>query len=175
MSSKLLLCPHCFNENQHSLRFDHNFVPTSYDDDGKQIQTPFVATYQVFVCSTCRDLSLYYLDEGDEFPRLLYPTTHLFDPCVPVSIRKNYREAKLVQDRSPNAFVVMIRRSLEALCDDRGVAQGTLRERFKSLADKQIIPPVLAEMGAALRLLGNVGAHRPSPTWVGSASGLWVS
>jgi Domain of unknown function (DUF4145) len=53
----------------------------------------------------------------------------------------------------------MIGRALEALCDDKGISSGNLYDRLKSLADKGVIPPVLTEMGSALRLLRNAGAH----------------
>ena len=53
----------------------------------------------------------------------------------------------------------LIRRALEALCDDRKVAPGTLHSRLASLANKGEIPPVLVEITSVLRTLGNSGAH----------------
>ena len=155
--SNLLLCPHCSNENHHELLVNHNLVPPSYDSDGKPTEGPS-ATYQVFKCSTCKDISVYFAFDGDP-PQLQYPQDHLLDPCVAVSVRKIYREAKAVQNRSPDAFAIMMGRALEALCDDKGVSSNNLYESLKKLANDRIIPPVLIKMGSALRLLRNAAAH----------------
>ncbi len=87
-------------------------------------------------------------------------------------MRECYDEASRIKTLAPNAFAVQIRRALEALCDDRGATASNLQKRLESLVKKGEIPPVLAEMTAIVRLLGNVGAHpseervRPTDTWV---------
>jgi len=48
---------------------------------------------------------------------------------------------------------------LEALCSDRAAKGQSLFEKLKDLSAKAEIPPVLAEMTDALRLIGNIGAH----------------
>ena len=70
-----------------------------------------------------------------------------------------YREAKRILRIAPTAYAVQIRRSLEAICDDRGAVKGVLQKRIQDLAFKNEIPPVLAEMSEILRVLGNIGAH----------------
>ena len=81
------------------------------------------------------------------------------DESVPSAVANNYREAKAVQNVSPNAFAVLIRRALEAMCDDRGVPTGRLQQRLEQLAKRGEIPPILAEITSVLRTLGNSGAH----------------
>ncbi|MEI7730318.1 MAG: DUF4145 domain-containing protein [Verrucomicrobiota bacterium] len=71
----------------------------------------------------------------------------------------NYREAKRVQNISPNAFAVLLRRALEALCDDRGLASDSLARRLKELSNRGEIPSKLSEISTILRELGNTGAH----------------
>jgi hypothetical protein len=94
------------------------------------------------------------------------------DPCIPVSVRRIYRKAKAVQNRSPDAFAIMMGRALEALCEDKGVSSPKLYESLKKLANDRIIPPVLVKMGSALRLLRNAAAHHTNQeitvpeTWV---------
>jgi hypothetical protein len=68
-------------------------------------------------------------------------------------------EAAQIQNIAPNAYAVMLRRALEALCDDREIEDGVLQVRLAALARRGEIPPVLAEMTAVLRVLGNAGAH----------------
>jgi hypothetical protein len=90
---------------------------------------------------------------------LQFPAGLNLDPCVPEVVASNYREAKRVQNTSPNAFAVLLRRSLEALCDDRGVSRGNLAARLRELAREGEIPGKLAEISSVLRELGNAGAH----------------
>jgi Domain of unknown function (DUF4145) len=74
-------------------------------------------------------------------------------------VRFSYQEALRLKAVSPNAFAIQIRRCLEALCDDRGASKGRLEKRLKELSFKGEIPPILAQITNALRLVGNVGAH----------------
>ncbi len=65
----------------------------------------------------------------------------------------------------------MIRRALEAICDDRGIEKGSLVQRLRQLAERGEVPPLLAEVSDTLRILGNLGAHSsdmsvtPPDTW----------
>jgi hypothetical protein len=83
-----------------------------------------------------------------------------------------YAEAIRIKRNAPNAFAVMLRRALEAVCDDRGVEGGVLARRLKILADRGEMPPLLAEVSDVVRILGNMGAHAsemsvtPPDTWV---------
>ncbi|HWA28858.1 MAG TPA: DUF4145 domain-containing protein [Lacunisphaera sp.] len=100
------------------------------------------------------------VDETDEEPQLCYPDSGILDSSVPLAVRKNYIEAKSVQKKSPNAFALLVRRALEAICDDKGVASNKpLKQRLDSMAAQGIIPPTLAEVTGILRILGNAGAH----------------
>lgn len=90
---------------------------------------------------------------------MVFPADVELDRVIPEVVAKNYRESKRVQKVSPNAFAVLIRRALEALCDDRKIAPGKLYDRLKALAQKGEIPPVLVEITSVLRTLGNSGAH----------------
>ena len=95
---------------------------------------------------------------------LRYPKGDILDKSVPSSVSANYREAKRVQKVSPNGFAVLIRRTLEALCNDRDVPAGRLQKRLETLAQLGEIPPVLAEITSVLRTLGNSGGSSTC-TW----------
>jgi hypothetical protein len=64
-----------------------------------------------------------------------------------------------VKKTSPPAFALLIRRALEALCDDRKAIPGGLDRRLKDLAFRGEIPPTLAEMVDVIRVLANKSAH----------------
>ena len=57
------------------------------------------------------------------------------------------------------ASSIMIRKSLDLLCIDRGATSANLKQRIKSLGDKVLIPKELLEGMDDLRLLGNDAAH----------------
>lgn len=164
--SDLKVCPHCGNETPHKLLFNHVYQPRFYNSDGSLNQYPSPDYwYQVFECSTCHDISLYgFMDVDGDCGKssLMFPKGDDLDESVPHCISSIYKEAKRVQEISPNAFSVLIRRSLEAICDDRGVSSGRLQRRLEELSNRGEIPPVLAEMTSILRLLGNSGAHNTS-------------
>jgi len=105
-------------------------------------------------------LSIYEAHDFDsDDPTLVFPSNVDLDASIPEIVASNYRESKRVQKVSPNSFAVLIRRALEALCDDRGVSSGTLQARLAKLSEKGEIPPVLVEVTDVLRTLGNSGAH----------------
>ncbi|MBM4053348.1 MAG: DUF4145 domain-containing protein [Planctomycetes bacterium] len=159
MSDPVFVCPHCGNKTPHKSVFSHSYVGDWYGSDGTLAEDPPTSHYSGYSCATCGDLSIYESHDYDAGEELVFPSDVHLDPSIPEIVASNYRESKRVQKVSPNAFAVLIRRSLEALCDDRGVAQGTLHARLKSLAEKGEIPPVLVEVTDVLRTLGNSGAH----------------
>jgi hypothetical protein len=90
---------------------------------------------------------------------LLYPSKVELDESVPDTVKSSYDEALRISNIAPNAFAVMLRKALEAICIDRGVTQGNLHSRLQELARRGELPATLAEMTSILRILGNVGAH----------------
>jgi hypothetical protein len=57
------------------------------------------------------------------------------------------------------AAAIMVRKSLEALCDERGAGGKNLVERISNLGTAVILPPQLLEGLDHIRLLGNDAAH----------------
>ena len=160
------LCPHCGNTTPHVILFECSAPQTWYGSDGQpknDAGDPY-SDYMLLQCQTCRDVSLYSklsIHNWNE-PKLEYPIGFDLDSCIPAEVASNYQEAKRVQNVSPNAFAVLLRRALEALCNDRGVPGGNLAARLKQLATKGEIPGNLAEISSVLRELGNAGAHHTS-------------
>lgn len=159
---KTLICPHCGNKTPHSVVFTHSYIGGWYGADGKETSNPPTSYYTGYACSTCNDLSIYEnhdYQDWDEESILAFPESASMDESIPQSIKEIYEEAKRIQKISPNAYAVLIRRALEALCDDREAPKGKLHVRLQKLVDNGEIPPVLAEVTTALRELGNSGAH----------------
>lgn len=57
------------------------------------------------------------------------------------------------------AAAIMVRKTLEELCRDRGATGPNLKERIKQLGTKVILPKELLDSLDDLRLLGNDAAH----------------
>jgi len=57
------------------------------------------------------------------------------------------------------AAALMVRRTLEEICEDRGAAGDNLKKRIEALGSKITLPKELIESLDQLRLLGNDAAH----------------
>jgi Domain of unknown function (DUF4145) len=157
------LCPHCGNVTPQASVLERQVPMQSYGKDGAPLPDGVgpAVDYLLLECQTCKDLSLYAKFEYQEWEegRLEYPSRYDLHPCIPPTVAENYREAKRVQRVSPNAFAVLLRRALEAVCNDRGVSTGPLVRRLKELSNRGEIPGKLSDISTVLRELGNAGAH----------------
>jgi hypothetical protein len=171
MSSREIVayCPHCGNEAPQRLLLSHNYEKGGwYSEDGELADMAAPSLYHIRECCTCHDLLLYHelgadhAESSADDVDLVYPQPKDLDLSVPSSVRACYAEAARIQEIAPNAYAVMVRRALEALCDDRGAKAGSLASRLTEIATRGEMPPTLVEMTTVLRKLGNAGAHASS-------------
>jgi hypothetical protein len=100
------------------------------------------------------------LEESDFLSgELIYPKAGFIDVVVPVSVARIYEEAYRIKETAPNAYVVMIRKGLEAVADDQRVSGRTLQQKILKLSQNGIVPKALAEATDLIREIGNIGAH----------------
>jgi hypothetical protein len=157
-------CPHCGNRAPQRIVFEHTYRDTWYGDDGKEIPHDEGPDSEaiVCICETCNGVLVYdgvtYSDSG-HWPELMYPRNTSLPSSVPGAVRRIYGEAAIVKQNAPNAFAIMVRKGLEAICDDRAAPEGSLAVRLKYLVEKGEMPPVLAELTDVLRVVGNAAAH----------------
>lgn len=79
---------------------------------------------------------------------------------IPATVQSALEEA--IKCHAQSCFVasaIMVRKTLEELCRDRGAAGGNLKERIKALGTKVVLPQELLDGLDDLRLLGNDAAH----------------
>src|SRR5574341_210357 len=162
----IAFCPHCGNTTPQRLVFTHSYEGAGYDaGTGAKEEYGPPCEYYVAVCSTCNDLLLYhnFIDQTDaeHFSEadLIHPNNQQLPDSVPNIVQQAYAEAVRIQRLAPNAYAVMIRRALEAVCDDRKVPNGSLQKRLALLVERGELPVTLSEMTTILRTLGNSGAH----------------
>jgi hypothetical protein len=85
---------------------------------------------------------------------------HFRSENIPLNIAETLREA--VASHSVQAYrasTIMVRRTLELLCNEKGAKGKNLKERIGNLGGHVILPPKLLEAADHLRLMGNDAAH----------------
>jgi hypothetical protein len=132
----VLHCPHCGNTAPQRLALYHRYEDSEVYVNGTRSGETLTCSYQARICSTCDDLVLYYDNEFSEEPEVVHPVGHSLHYAVPGIVRECYEEASKVRVISPSAYAVLLRRALEAICDDRQVAKGNLQKRLGELAKK---------------------------------------
>ena len=156
-------CPHCNHRAPLRLALVQNFVTVMEDEYLPRSEVD--GTYWLAVCEVCSRVILYCgfgstedVETWDDSCRI-WPPVGTLDRSVPETIRQIYAEAIAIKNAAPNAFAVQVRKALEALCRERGVAAGPLAKQLRQLVDQGHLPGVLAEASDLLRLVGNIGAH----------------
>lgn len=110
----------------------------------------------------CRALVFFARDEATLDLVVTYPPEVLdFDATdLPAAVRDALEEAvKCHAAGCWKAAAMMVRKSIESMCDERQAEGPNLKERIKSLRSKVILPDDLFEAIDELRLLGNDAAH----------------
>jgi hypothetical protein len=159
-----MACGHCGFTGELEQKV-HQAVKTEpvRDHDGHELNEDYSLFASVYICPACDKLTFEsywwgdFLDPTDVVVDRLYPAEPSYDG-IPELVADEYRRARRV--RAEQVFyAVGIRRTLEALCAERGVAGKTLFEKLEKLAHDGDLPPTFADMATVLRKLGNLGAH----------------
>ncbi|MCD2344967.1 DUF4145 domain-containing protein [Ideonella azotifigens] len=97
-----------------------------------------------------------------------YPPQRIdFDSkAIPATIVKTFEEALSCQAEGMHvAAAIMIRRTLEELCQDKGATGANLKARVNTLQSSVVLPQGLLAAMDDLRLLGNDAAHIEAQTY----------
>lgn len=110
----------------------------------------------------CRAVVFFIWDMGTRVVVASYPAERLdFDSTnIPASVTKALEEA--ISCHANECFIasaIMVRKTLEELCHERGASGSNLKERIRNLGTKVILPQELLAGLDDLRLLGNDAAH----------------
>lgn len=85
---------------------------------------------------------------------------------IPENVVKSFEEALSAHAAGCYmASALMVRRTLEEVCSDKGAKGGDLKKRISDLRGKIVIPEELFEAMDELRLLGNDAAHIEAKTY----------
>jgi len=143
---QIVLCQHCNNMTLQKLVFKHDCQVYGFYANGEKAEVPFEVRYYVAICETCGDLSM-YVAEQEIFEEKYFNQTGLVYPYpkinlnkLPEIVRKCYVEAIRVKNNAPNAFAMLIRKALEAICADKGILKGNLYDKNNLLSEMNLIP-----------------------------------
>jgi Domain of unknown function (DUF4145) len=110
--------------------------------------------------TACRAL-IFLIWDGSQLAASYPPERLDFDATnIPASISKALEEA--ITCHANECFIasaIMVRKTLEELCHERGATGGNLKDRIRNLGTKVILPQELLAGLDDLRLLGNDAAH----------------
>src|SRR6266436_3463889 len=108
----------------------------------------------------CGALVFFILQKDSTF--VSYPAERIdFDTSgIPTSVHDAFEEAITCHsDECYVASAIMVRKTLELICHDRGATGANLKERLAALKGEVILPQELFDGLDDLRLLGNDAAH----------------
>ena len=129
--------------------------------------------YALIQCSHCYNL-LVIQEEAtvwdgeklvpDSAPIVLWPGRDApLSQEIPEAARKSFEEARACHRAGQStAAAIMVRRTLEAVCADKGATGNNLYEQIDELRRMNVIEGNLTEWAHGLRLLGNVAVHEPT-------------
>jgi hypothetical protein len=159
-----MACGHCGFTGDLDQKI-HEAVKSSpiLDQHGAETGVTYDTVVTVSLCPQCDKLTLEsygwsdFMDPTEARVERLYPAPPSYEG-IPEAVASEYRRAQRVRSE-PVFYAVGIRRTLEALCAERGVQGRSLFERIEKLAASGGLPETFAEMATVLRRFGNLGAH----------------
>ena len=143
-------CPHCGH--------DATFEPLGVND--VHVGNSVVTGQRSCPRSECKG-HIFTVTHGGQLRASYPPITLDFNSTnIPQNIKKTFEEA--LKCHSSGSFVssaMMVRRTLEEICKDKGASGANLKLRIADLKSKIVLPQELIEAMDELRLLGNDAAH----------------
>lgn len=148
-------------------------APTSSTPSGWLMDWESQVANSLIKCSHCGHLIVirqrldfdYKGDLTDDGPpTVIWPTLDVsLSPTIPDAPRKAHEEARACYRAGQyTASALMVRRTLEAVCADKGATGRDLQKKLDSLKTTGVIEGRLTEWSHDLRALGNEAAHDTS-------------
>ena len=149
-------CPHCGHEGTFDVIGQDLFIDGQYICGQRRCPDKICRGHLFIILGRSGELLFQYPPRNIAFNK----------ENIPASIIKTFEEA--ITCHSQNCFVasaIMIRRTLEEICEARGAVGNDLKTRIKDLKTKVLLPQELFDAMDELRLLGNDAAHIEANTF----------
>lgn len=126
--------------------------------------------YYESLCSCCEESSLWRVTEYSqgqfgivaENAELLFPdngVAALPEDDMPEDVKTDYVEAARIFARSPRGAAALLRLGLQKLCKHLGEDGSNINDDIRSLAAKNILPPMVVKVADTVRITGNNAVH----------------
>jgi hypothetical protein len=149
------ICPHCGNRGTFEVI-----------DRDVHIGNAFLCGQRMCPEPSCNG-HLFVITQGNKLLFQYPPVRIPFNTQnIPTEILKTFDEA--ISCHAGGSYVaaaIMIRRTLEEICEERGANGKDLKDRIKDLKTKVVLPQELFDAMDELRLLGNDAAHIEAKTY----------
>lgn len=175
--TKIITCYHCGNKTLMNIVASYNWIDEDHEHGIWED-----CDFKMYMCPICNNMTLereclfsedaYFVSclnlNKDQQQReiekvtaidTLYPFQAINSSHIPKAVKDSFESAIKVRNIDGAICAIAIRRTIEMVCKDKGVKEGSLYEMLKSLSDNGILPPILEEMASVLRKIGNAAAH----------------
>lgn len=154
-------CPYCSRNGAFSSvgLEDLGWQQSRQNDKGQQVNENWSSGLRSCPNQECRGVVAFIRSRTG---LTLYPAElKEFDPGdLPQAVRECMEEAiKCHAQGCYRAAAIMVRRSLEVMCEERGATGPTLEKRIEALRNQIVISQDLIDGAHELRFLGNDAAH----------------
>jgi len=122
-------------------------------------------------CSHCGESSLWRVDEtktnnnGYVIPSrgvMLFPDNGIAplpEPDMPADVKIDYDEAASIAAKSPRGAAALLRLALQKLCKHLGKEGKNINSDIRSLAEDNVLPPLVIKVADTVRIVGNNAVH----------------
>jgi len=117
-------------------------------------------------CSCCSNDSIWKITEYEGFKVvagfMIYPDVNsapLPEVDMPDNVKIDYIEAASIYNKSPRGSAALLRLALQKFCKHLGESGENINQDIRSLAAKNIIPPLVVKVTDTVRIVGNNAVH----------------
>lgn len=122
-------------------------------------------------CSRCNQSSMWLIeetkknDDGYIVPsrgKMLIPDTGIAplpELDMPSDVKVDYEEAARISAKSPRGAAALLRLGLQKLCLHLGKDGDNINKDIRSLAEDQVLPPMVIKVADTVRITGNNAVH----------------
>ncbi|MFJ6945331.1 DUF4145 domain-containing protein [Streptomyces wuyuanensis] len=149
-------CPRCQQRVTATVEAYNDFHPDENFDLKRHLITRCRLCCQTLLLQMKQDPKRYQR----ELPCVWPQPPRVLAETIPEALRREHFEAHTCfKSGAYTATVVMVRRTLEGVCAQHGIAKKPLYKAFEEMESIGLIEGRLLEWAQELRLLGNEGAH----------------
>lgn len=103
-------------------------------------------------------------DDGEQrkYGEMLFPdqgNAPLPERDMPEDVRRDYIEASRIVSRSPRGAAALLRLGLQKLCKHLGEDGKNINTDIRSLASRNVLPPMVIKVADTVRIAGNNAVH----------------